>query len=96
MMHGGALGVVGDGYPVADGRAIDTGELVAKPAGELPEPCLTAEEVIDAGAIGGNAGRNETRTVAFQLIELGCEKRSKSEIFTFTFTFERAQCLAPV
>jgi hypothetical protein len=94
MMDDGALGVVGHGDPIADGRAIDTGELVAKPAGELPEPCLAAEQVIDASAIGGNAGWNETRAVAFESIELGCEKRSKSEIFKFTF--ERNQCLAPV
>jgi hypothetical protein len=29
MMDDGALGVVGYGNPIADGRAIDTGELVA-------------------------------------------------------------------
>jgi hypothetical protein len=29
MMDDGALGVVGHGSPIADGRAIDTGELVA-------------------------------------------------------------------
>ena len=89
-MDDGALGVVGDGNPVAHRRAIDSGELVAEPAGELPEPGLAAEQVIDTSPIGGNAGRNETRAVTFQLIELGCEKRSKSEIF------ERKQRLAPV
>ena len=91
-MDDGALGVVGDGHPVANGRAIDTGKLVAEPAGELPEPGLTAEKVIDTSPIGGDAGRNETRAVTFQLIELGREKRSKSEIFKF----ERNQRLAPV
>ena len=91
-MDDGALGVIGYGNPIADGRAIDTGEVVAKPAGELSEPCLTAEKVIDTSPVGGNAGRNETRAGMFQLIELGCEKRSKSEIFKF----ERNQRLAPV
>jgi hypothetical protein len=92
VVDDGALGVVGHGNPVADGRAIDTGELVAQPAGELPEPRLTAEKAIDTSSIGGNASRNETRTGTFQLIELGCEKRSKSKIFKF----ERNQRLAPV
>ena len=91
-MDDGALGVVGHGNPIADGRAIDTGELVAEPAGELTEPGLTAEQVIDPGPIGGNPGRNETRAVVSESIELGCEKRSKSEIFKF----ERNQRLAPV
>ena len=90
MMDDGALGVVGHGDPIADGRAIDTGELVAKPAGELPEPCLAAEKVIDTSSIGGNSSRNETRAGTIQWIELRCEKRSESEIF------ERNQHLAPV
>ncbi len=89
-MDDGALGIVGDGNPIADGRAIDTGELVAQPAGELSESCLTAEQVIDASPIGGNSCRNETRAATFQLIELGCEILSKSEIC------ERNQRLAPV
>ena len=42
VVDDGALGVVGYGDPVADGRAIDTGELVAQPAGELSEPCLAS------------------------------------------------------
>jgi hypothetical protein len=92
MMDDGALGIVGHGNPIADGRAIETGELVAQPAGELPEPGLTAEKVIDTSPIGGDASRNETRAGVFQMIELGCEKRSKSEIFKF----ERNQRLAPV
>jgi hypothetical protein len=92
MMDDGALGVIGYGNPIADGRAIDTGEVVAKPAGEFSEPCLTAEQVVDASTIGGNASRNETRAGTFQRFELGCEKRSKSEIFKF----ERNQRLAPV
>ena len=93
-MDDGTLGIVGHGNPIADGRAIDTGELVAKPAREFPEPCLAAKKVIDTGSIGGNASRNETRAVTSQLIELCCEKRSESEIFKFKF--ERNQRLAPV
>jgi hypothetical protein len=92
MMDDGALGVVGYGNPIADGRAIDSGELMAQPAGELSEPCLAAEQVIDTSPVGGNASRNETRAGMFQRFELGCEKRSKSEIFKF----ERNQRLAPV
>ncbi len=60
-MDDGALGIVGHGNPIADGRAIDTGELVAQPAGELSEPGLTAEKVIDTSSIGGDPSRNETR-----------------------------------
>jgi hypothetical protein len=89
-MDDGALGIFGHGNPIADGRAIDTGELVAQPAGELPEPGLTAEKVIDAGSIGGDPGRNETRASLFEMIELRCEKWSESEIF------ESNQRLAPV
>jgi hypothetical protein len=92
-MDDGALGIVSHSNPIADGRAIDTGELVAQPAGELPEPGLAAEKVIDTSPIGGDAGRNETGAVTFQVIELGCEKRSKSEICKFKF--ERNQRLAP-
>jgi hypothetical protein len=91
-MNDGALGVVDHGNPVTDGRAIDTGELVAEPAGDLTEPGLTAEQVIDPGSVGGNPGRNEIRASMFEAVELRCEKRSKSEIFKF----ENYQRLAPV
>jgi hypothetical protein len=91
MMDDGTLRIVGHGNPIADGRAIDTGELVAQPAGELSEPCLAAEKVIDTSAIGGDASWDETRAGTFQVIELLGEKRSKSEIFKFKF--ERNQRL---
>ena len=89
-----ALGVVSYGNPIADGRPIDTGELMAEPTGELPKPCLAAEQVIDTRPIGGDAGWDETRAGLFQVIELGCEKWSKSEIFTFERN--QLQGLAPV
>jgi hypothetical protein len=92
MMDDGTLGVVGYGDPVANGRAIDTGEPVPQAARELAEPGITAEQVINPSTIGGNPGWNETRAGTFQGIELGCEKRSKSEFFKF----ERNQRLAPV
>jgi hypothetical protein len=91
-MDDGTLGVIDYGDPVADGRAIDTGELVAQPAGKLPEPGPTAEKVIDPSAIGGDPGWNETRASTLQGIELSFEKRSESEFFKF----ERNQRLAPV
>jgi hypothetical protein len=90
-MNDGALGVVGHGNPVTDGRAIDTGELVAEPAGDLPEPGLTAEQVISPGPVGGNPGRNEIWASLFEAVELLREKRSKSEIFKF----KNNQHLAP-
>ena len=56
---------------------------MAEPAGELPEPGLTAEQVIDPSSVGGDPGRNEIRASLFEAVELRCEKRSKSEIFKF-------------
>jgi hypothetical protein len=94
MMNDGTLEVIGDGDPVAHGRPIDTSELVAQPAGEFSEPGLAAEQGIDPTAIGGDPGRHESRTDMFQGIELGREKRSKSEFCKFKF--ERKQRLAPV
>jgi hypothetical protein len=93
-MDDGALGVVGNGNPVTDCWALDSGEFVAETAGELPEPRPTAEKVIDTSSIGGDPGRNEIRAGAFEVRELRCEKRSESEICKFTF--ERNQRLAPV
>jgi hypothetical protein len=90
MMNDGTLGVVGDDDPVAHGRPIDTSELVAESAGELSEPGPAAEQVVDPSAIGGNPGWHESGADTFQGIELGREKRSKSEFF------ESNQRLAPV
>jgi len=89
-MDDSALGIVSYGYPIADGRAIDTGELVAQPARKLPEPCLAAKKVINPSAVGGDSSWKEARAGTFQGIELGCEKRSESEFY------ERNQRLAPV